>query len=654
MSDENKLLSEEEQKISKYRTLSGLWKLLVCVLTVVGILLSINQLFRLGIGGTMIEKQYLYTLIMIFVPIVFVLFPMNKKASRTKVPWYDVCLFVISFVAAGFLSINSMKMVAQAWEFTAPATAILFAFLMWGTVAEAVRRTSGLVMCIVVMLFSFYPLVAPYLPGIISGMGFDLVSVVKYLIIGSEGITGTPTRVFGNEVIGFLVFGVVLQATGGGRFFMNLAFALMGHMRGGPAKVAVLSSALMGSISGSVISNVITTGAITIPTMKANGYRPEVAGAVESCSSTGGVLMPPVMGAVAFIMASFLSVSYATVVIAATIPAVLYYFSLIMQVDFYAAKNDLVGLPKDQLPSLKKTLKEGWWYIFALILLIYLLIFAGIESTAPYYVSALLLIMAAINKGSRLGKKDWVELVMGNAKILSELMTVLASVGFIIGALSMTGMAQAFSAELVFLAGGNVVLLLILGALACFILGFGMTVSAAYIFIAIVLVPALTTVGFEPMAVHLFVLYWGMLSYITPPVALACFTAASIAGSNPMRTGFTAMRLGCVIYFLPFFFVYNPALLLMSDSVTETIWCIFTAVVGIVFIGGALQGYMFSFGKLGASVRDIFLRIAFIALGFLMMTPEKTTDVLGIALLICVIIYAFILRRKKKAELLGA
>jgi TRAP transporter 4TM/12TM fusion protein len=646
MSDKKSPLEVEAQEVSKYRTLSGFWKLIVCILTIIGILLSINQLFNLGIGGTMIEKRYLYILIMIFVSIVFLLFPISQKAPRMKVPWYDACIFVVSFVTAAFLAVNSMKMVAQAWEFTAPPLAVIASFLMWAAVAEAVRRTSGLVMSIVALIFSFYPLVAPNLPGIISGMGFDFVSVVKYLIIGSEGITGTPAKVFGNEIIGFLIFGVVLQASGGGRFFMNLAFSLMGHMRGGPAKVAVLSSALMGSISGSVISNVITTGSITIPTMKANGYRPEVAGAVESCSSTGGVLMPPVMGAVAFIMASFLSVPYSAVVIAAIIPALLYYLSLIIQVDFYAAKNDLVGLPKDQLPDLKQTLKEGWWYIFALVLLIYLMIFVGIEVWAPYYVSALLLFMAMISKATRLNKQGWINLVIDNAKILAELMTVLTSIGFIIGSLSMTGMAQAFSAELIFLAGDNSVLLLIMGALACFILGFGMTVSAAYIFIAIVLVPALTTIGFEPMAVHMFVLYWGMLSYITPPVALACFTAASIAGSNPIKTGITSMRMGCIIYFLPFFFVYNPALLLMSDSVLETIWVIFTSVIGIFFIGGALQGYMLFIGKLGRSLKDIFLKIIFIAMGFLMMIPEKTTDIIGLVLLAMVVTYVLILNKK--------
>lgn len=638
------------EKPSKYRSVSGFWKAVICIMTAIAVIMSINQIFVLNIIPNMVENRYIYCIMALLVSIVFLLFPMNAKASRTKVPWYDAALFVLCLVTLGYFAVNSMTMLLAAWEFTAPPLALFFSIVLWLLIVEAVRRTSGTVMCVVVLIFSFYPLVAPYLPSLIAGMGFDFSQTVKYLIMGSEGITGTPTKIFCNEVIGFLLFGVVLQITGGGDFFMDLAFALMGKYRGGPAKVSVVSSALMGSISGSVISNVITTGTITIPTMKKNGYRPEVAAAVESCSSTGGVLMPPVMGAVAFIMSSFLGCAYADVAVAALLPGLLYYLSLVVQVDFYAAKNGLRGLPQEELPRLNGALKRGWWYILAIILLIYLMVFTTMESWSPFMVSAMLLVVANIYKSTRMKKKDWIDLIMESAKILAEILSVMASIGFIVGALSMTGMAQAFSSELVFFSNGNALLMLIMGALACFILGFGMTVSAAYIFLAIVLVPALETLGFVPMAVHMFVLYWGMLSYITPPVALAALTASSMAGGKFMKTGWEAMKMGVVLYFLPFFFVYNPALLLISDSVVEIVSVIITAVLGIIFLSASTQGYMPGIGKVDKSAKGYILRGVFFATGIMMMIPETITDIIGLAVTLVYLIYVFVVRNKKRAE----
>lgn len=638
-----------QKKPSKYRNLSGFWKAVICVMTIAAILLSINQIFVLNLLPSMVENRYLYVIMALLLSIVYPLFPASAGASRTKVPWYDAALFVVSVVTLVFFAANSMTMLLSAWEFTSPPVALFFAVVLWLLIIEAVRRTSGNVMCVVVTLFSFYPLVAPYLPSLVAGMGFDFPSTIKYLIMGSEGITGTPTKIFSNEVIGFLMFGVVLEITGGGQFFMDLAFAIMGKYRGGPAKVSVISSGLMGSISGSVISNVITTGTITIPTMKKNGYQPAVAAAVESCSSTGGVLMPPVMGAVAFIMASFLGCAYADVAIAALIPGLLYYFSLVIQTDFYAAKHDIHGISRDQLPQLRGALKQGWWYIASIVLLVYLMLFAGVESWSPFIVSALLLIVANIYKRTRMNRERWIEFVMESAKILAEILSVMVSIGFIVGALSMTGMAQAFSSELVFFAKGNALLMLLMGAIACFILGMGMTVSAAYIFLAIVLVPALETLGFESMAVHLFVLYWGMLSYITPPVALACLTASSMSGAKFLRTGWEAMKMGIVLYFLPFCFVYNPALLLLSDSTIGTIEVIVTAVLGILFLSGGIQGYMPGTGVLKNTVGGWLLRTAFIVTGIMLFTPESTTDVIGISLAVVYLVVTLILKRGKKA-----
>lgn len=638
-----------QSKPSKYRDLAGFWKVIVCIMTIAAILIAINQIFVLNLLPAMVENRYLYIIMSLLLSIVYLLFPASAKASRSKVPWYDVVLFLVSVATLLYFAANSMTMLLSAWEFTAPPVALFFAIVLWLLIIEAVRRTSGNIMCVVVTLFSLYPLVAPFLPSLVAGMGFDFTSTIKYLIMGSEGITGTPTKIFSNEVIGFLMFGVVLEITGGGQFFMDLAFAIMGKYRGGPAKVSVISSGLMGSISGSVISNVITTGTITIPTMRKNGYQPAVAAAVESCSSTGGVLMPPVMGAVAFIMSSFLGCAYANVAIAALIPGVLYYFSLVIQTDFYAAKHGLKGIPLERLPGLKGALKVGWWYIAAIVLLVYLMLFTGVESWSPFIVSALLLIVANIYKRTRMNRERWIDFVMESAKILAEILSVMVSIGFIVGALSMTGMAQAFSSELVFFAKGNALLMLLMGALACFILGMGMTVSAAYIFLAIVLVPALETLGFEPMAVHLFVLYWGMLSYITPPVALACLTASSMSGAKFMRTGWEAMKMGVVLYFLPFCFVYNPALLLLSNSVFETLEVIITAVLGILFLSGGIQGYMPGVGVLKNDAVGWMLRVVFLVMGVILFTPETVTDIAGVVMAAVYLAVVLMKGRKRKA-----
>jgi TRAP transporter 4TM/12TM fusion protein len=402
-------------------------------------------------------------------------------------------------------------------------------------------------------------------------------------------------------------------------------------MRGGPAKVAVVSSAFMGSISGSVISNIITTGSVTIPTMKKSGYDSETAAAIETCSSTGGVLMPPVMGATAFIMASFLSVPYVEIVIAAAIPAILYYFSLFLQVDCYAAIKGIKGITDEtQIPSLRATLKNGWYYLFSIALLVYLLFYLQVEAWAPYYASIVLLACGIVKREFILTISNIFEFIIDNGKVLLELVSILTGVGLIIGALSLTGMAQAFSRELVFLAGGNVALLLLLGALTSFILGFGMTVTAAYVFLAVVLVPALTSLGMNPMGVHLFVFYWGMLSYITPPVALGAYTAASIAGSNAIKTGFQAVKIGIIIYFLPFFFVLSPQVILQEGISLAVLMDIILVVVGIVSLICGISGYLYVIGELKKAFSGYLIRFIFIIGGAAIAIPETITDVLGI------------------------
>jgi len=433
---------------------------------------------------------------------------------------------------------------------------------------------------------------------------------------------GIPLQAFANLVIGFLLFGVALQKTGGGKFFINLAFALLGHVRGGPAKVAVFSSGLMGSMSGSVITNVMTTGVMSIPAMRRVGFSKSYAAGIEACASTGGVLMPPVMGATAFIMAAFLNIPYGTIALAAVVPSVLYFLGLFIQIDAYAARHDLKGLPADELPSLRGTLKEGWYFIFVFGLLIWMLFFLRQEATAPFYATALLLIINQVLPYERWGWQDVKDFFSDSGKLFAELIAILAGVGLLVGALSVTGLSGTIANDLIYLAGGNTLVLLLMGALTSFILGIGMTVTAAYIFLAVALAPALINGGgMDPLAVHLFILYWGMLSFITPPVALGAFAAATVAGAKPMETGFQAMRLGSVIYFIPFLFVLNPALI-FQGSWDEIIVVIIQALAGVILIAGSIQGWLLGVGNLArGGVVQWPVRFALILGGMLLAIP---------------------------------
>ena len=519
-------------------------------------------------------------------------------------------------------------MLDEGWEFSAPEKMQWLSLALVLLAIEGVRRTGGGVVTIIIVIFAVYPLVAGSMPGVLEGTSETLWDTVAYYALSTEALIGIPTRAFAGLVIGFLLFGVALQYTGGGQFFLNLAFSLLGYVRGGPAKVAIFASGLMGSMSGSVITNVLTTGALSIPAMKRIGFKPHVAGGVEACASTGGVLMPPIMGATAFIMAINLEVPYRDIVVAAVIPSVLYFFALFMQIDGYAAKNKLEGLPKAELPTVSQTLKDGWYYVAVFALLIYLLVFMQREAQAPFYATALLLIINQLHPKHRWNWERFVDFLLATGRLFAELAAILVGIGLIVGSLSYSGKIGTLAFELLQLAGNNVALLLILGALASFIMGIGVTVTVAYIILALTLAPALTDSGLSLMGVHMFMLYWGMLSYITPPVALGSFAAASLAQANPMRTGFESMKLGTIIYFVPFFFVLDPGLIMQGEPLH--ILTVFScAILGVVVLSTSLQGYLYGVGDLtGMGVIQWPIRLALLvgALSFAM----PGNDVVGL------------------------
>lgn len=618
--------NEPPVTVDRHRRLDSFWTVATLVAGVLTVVLAVDQV-RVFFGqqwlGSIIllTNHYLYAILGLLLPLTFIFFPATKSASRDHVPWYDAFLCALTFGVCIFFFFNSTNIVDQGWEFVAPDYAIWASYVLWALVLEAVRRAGGMAIFLIVSVISIYPLVADVMPGPISGLASTPSETASYHTMSIESILGIPMRAFAELVIGFLIFGVALQHTGGGKFFLNLAFALLGSVRGGAAKVAIFSSGLMGSMSGSVITNVLTTGVMSIPAMKRTGFAPHYAGGVEACASTGGVLMPPVMGATAFIMATIIEVPYADIAIAAVVPSALYYFGLFMQIDAYAARKELTGLPRQELPRLRTTLSEGWYFVFVFAMLIFMLIYLRREALAPFYATAMLLALNQLFPHSRWTLENLKSFIISIAMLLTELTAILAAVGLIVGALSMTGMAGTLVNDLVFLAGGSTLVLLLMGAITSFIMGIGMTVTAAYIFLAIVLAPALIQGGLSPMAVHLFILYWGMVSYITPPVALGAYAAAALANATPMRTGLEAMRLGSIIYFIPFFFVLNPALILQGDW-SSILVAIGSAFLGVALVAGALQGYLLGLGTLKANTLPMWaVRTLLVAAGMSLATP---------------------------------
>jgi TRAP transporter 4TM/12TM fusion protein len=639
---------------ARTRTLSGFWKGVVISCGSIALFLALNQLLNWGffVGVVLLDTAYLYWLAAILIGMVFLFVPATRDAPRDRVAWYDAVCFLLTFAVYAYFALNADRIISEAWEFMAPPMAVGVSTLGWLLLLEATRRSGGTAVFIVVAVFSLYPFYADLLPGPISGLPQTLSTTLAYHFTSSESVLGIPMRAFGELVIGFVMFGAVLQFTGASEFFNNLAFALFGRVRGGPAKVSIFASGLMGSVSGSVVSNVLTTGVVTIPAMKRTGFSPKYAAGVEACASTGGVLMPPIMGATAFVMAAFLGMPYGQIALAAIIPSLLFYFALFMQIDGYAARHQLKGLPKSELPSIKQTFREGWQYIIVFIVLIYLLLVQQVESLAPFYSTALLLIINQFSPKYRLNWEKLGRLMVGVTSSLAELAALLAGVGLIIGAMSVTGLSGTLANDLIYLAGNNVYVLLVMGALTSFIFGMGMTITACYIFLAIVLAPPLINAGFDPLAVHLFMMYWGMVSFITPPVSLASFVAAGISGARPVEVGMQSMRLGSAMYFVPFFFVLNPALILRGDP-ADIVVVVLTAIVGIALIASALEGYLLKVGTMHTGVMGALSRVLLAAGGLAMAIPgggdlglsHLQLSLAGVAIAIVAIILAKLSQR---------
>ena len=624
---------------NSFPTLKVIPKWIVIVLTFLGCVITINQIFNIGIFGFRpVSNSYLYLLLGIFQPIVFLMFPFNDR-YKEKIFYPDIIAAITIFFIGIYFSINAENILMSGWDIEAPIFPTVLSIIFIILSLESLRRTGGYFIFSIAVFFTLYPIFADKMPGALWGNTYTLIETARAHSMGLDSLIGIPMKVAGSLLIGFLIYGVVLSETGGGKFFINIAEALMGKKRGGQAKVAILASGFFGMLSGSPTSNVITSGSLTIPAMKKAGYSSKYAAAIEACASTGGVLMPPVMGTVAFIMASFLNVPYSEILYAALIPGIVFYIALMIQIDLYAGKNNLKPINIEDIPSLRKTIFNGYSYILSLICLIWLLLALKLESEAPFIASLLLLVITIISKNIIF---SWQNLFLRTGEIIGRIVSLLSGIGVIIGAMSLTGVGTSLSRELVFAAGGDIYMILIFGALASLVLGVGMTVSACYIFLAIVLAPAIIEAGVTPIAAHLYVLYWGVLSFITPPVAIAAITASTISKSSALETGVLSMRLGSILFFLPILFVFDSAML-MNGSIIDIMISFLTAIFAIILISASFESYLYFFGLINK-----FYRILIFISGFLILLPIFYTKIIGLIVFFISISLLIIYKYKNK------
>ncbi|MDP2644587.1 MAG: TRAP transporter permease [Desulfobacterales bacterium] len=595
---------------------------------IMAVSLSLYQLLYVGtvfdmLGVFIPRVVYLATSLGVALVLIFLLFPMTSRSPRDRLPWYDLLFIALSIAGTGYVAYlwNSEDAVQYVY---APPAGVFLGLATAFLVLEAVRRMTDWVMPAIVLFFLLYTKFCNLLPGLLHGRGYALERMAGNLYIADEGIFGLPLGIALTIVVAYIMFSQFLLKSGAGQFFIDLAYSLVGHVRGGPAKVAVIASAIFGTLSGSPVGNVASTGVITIPMMKGLGYKPHFAAAVEAVSSNGGQIMPPVMGAVIFIMVEFLGVSYWSVCLAATLPAFLYFLAVFLMVDAEAVAGGLKGLPRSELPSFTKTLREGWHFLIPLFLLIF---FLGVARFSPE--RAALISMAAIvvvglpKKKSRMNLKKIIGAIGDGGMGMLTITITCAAAGLILGSLSITGLGVKLSTLLIHLSRGSLPLLLVLAAVSSFILGMGVTVTACYIMLAILVAPALIELGVLPLAAHFFVLYWGLVSFITPPVAIAVFAAAAIAGSDVLRTGITATRLGVITYIIPFMFVYDPALL-MTGSTGEIVRAFVSGILGCFALAAGLAGYLL-IRKVNWAQRPILILAA-----LLLLYPGWQSDLIGV------------------------
>jgi TRAP transporter 4TM/12TM fusion protein len=653
---EFKMLSEEEQLeiLQKYdpesntRNVSGIFKKIVFF----GLLaFSIFQLYTaIGTPYTAYIQRSIH--LGFALSLIFILFPARKKikGQRNKVPFYDIILSLLAIGVGLYWPLLIGDLVLRIGRISALDMIVgVLAILL---TMEAARRAVGLPITIISASFLVYAFYGQHFPGFLAHRGQDLKSVVQLMFFTTDGILGTPISVSATFIFVFLLFGSFLVKTGVGAYFNDLAVVLAGRLVGGPAKVAIFSSALQGTISGSSVANVVGSGSYTIPMMKKLGYKKEFAGGVEAAASTGGQIMPPIMGAAAFLMVEFIGgITYWQIAKAAAIPALLYFTGVWIMTHFEAKRVGLKGMTEDQIPDRKKTLKKIYLLIPIIGIIVFLLI--GIPTMKAALLGIVLtIIVSSFDKSTRLGFKDMIEALVDGARTALGVAAATACAGIIVGVVVKTGLGLSLATGLISAAGGNILLTLFFTMLAAIVLGMGSPTTANYVITSTIAAPAIITLlmldtpdATVPIVVavsaHLFVFYFGIIADITPPVALAAFAAAGISGGDPIKTGVTSAKLAIAAFIIPYMFVFNPAMLMMGASIPEILWVVFTAIIGMIAIGAGMIGFWYR-------KCNWIERLFALATGMLLIFPETITDIIGLVLFGAMVALQLMTRKSEK------
>ena len=627
------------------------WRIRITM--VLGLILAIIQLY----GGLWpIATQTLRAIhVALGLGMAFMIYPVVKRKEGKRDLLSSKLMFVVDFLfTAGIILCCTYfitELEALAYRGGNPSTMdVIVSCVAVLLVLESCRRSLGAAMPIIAVIFIVYAMLGN-LPGFLQHRAIDVEWLSTHLFLTTEGVFGTTIGASATTVFLFVLFGAALEKTGGGEFFLQLAYSVCGRYRGGTAKVAVVGSGLMGMISGSAVANVAGVGSIAIPLMKQTGYSSDDAGAIEAVSASGGLIMPPVMGAAAFIMAENLGVPYSEIILAAALPATLYYMAILFSVDFIAGRQGLVGMPKDQLPKFRAVMKEGYLYIIPMLILIYFICIAKTSAQrAAFWGFVPIVVLYAVRK--ILQEKDVrgfckmiLDILIDGSRQAVSIIAACACAGIIVGVISLTGLGLTLSSALVDLAGGSLFLLLLYTAIACIILGMGLPVTACYIILAVLAAPAIVNLGVPAIAAHLFVMYYGVLSNITPPVALASYVAAGISKSKPLNVAVTSCKMSVVLFVLPFMFIYQPVLILQEVQAVTLISALVTSVVGVIAISAGSQRYLLR----NASVLECLMLLVG---GFCMLYPESISDVVGIVLFVAVVLIQ--LKKRKSARAASA
>ncbi len=543
-----------------------------------------------------------------------------------RMPWYDVLLMVSGLIGAGYVIFFHDNILDYGEYGFLDTKGIVLSMMLVVPLFDAVRRMTGWALPIIILFFVLVTIFQQYLPGLLYGRGYGLDRLLYSAYVGNAGVFGLPLGIAANIVIVFLMFGALMEGAGASRWFMDIALALTGWSRGGPAKAAVVASAMFGSISGSPSGNSATTGVFTIPMMKTIGYTPAFAAAVEAVASTGGIILPPVMGAIAFLMAEWIEVPYSSIVIAAAVPAALYFLIVFVSVHLQARKDGIRALPREELPRFWPVFISGWYYLFPFAALVYFLVIKSYPpGMAGIYTCGTVLVTSFFSRD----RSYWLtprRIMRAFDDAVLRWLTVAAitaSVGIMIGALELSGVGIKISRFIVDLAGGNLLLTLLFVGIVSLIVGMGLDATPAYITLATLMAPALIRLGVSDLAAHLYVIYWGLASFYTPPTCIAVFVTASIANSKVWETGWEAVRLGIAAFLIPFAFVFNDGLLLQGN-IGHIFLAIVTATVGSILLAGSIRGYLFN-------NLNLLQQLVVFAGGLLFIAPGITMPLVGLA-----------------------